>query len=98
LVLDPPMGAIYLRAVFLAQRAGLAQAGVDEFLTALDQPEIDNHFVDFDPRAPPIRPGHYPLSDELQKVLTAAGWQRSGEEITNEMLREALVTARNSRK
>ena len=99
-MLDPPMGAIYLRAVFLAQKSGLSAVGVDEFLAALDLPEIDSFLNDFDPRVddkPPIRPGHFVLSDELQKALTAAGWQTLGETITRDMLREALVAARKSR-
>jgi hypothetical protein len=101
-MLDPPMGAIYLRAVFLAQRSGLAEVGVDEFLAALDLPEIDSflNMDDFDPRVdtPPIRPGRFPLSDELQKALTAAGWRTLGETITRGMLRDALVAARKSRR
>jgi len=99
-MLDPPMGAIYLRAIFLAQRSGLTEVGVDEFLAALDLPEIDSFLNDFDPRVdgePPIRPGHFPLSDELQQALTVAGWQTLGETITRDMLREALVAARKSR-
>jgi hypothetical protein len=48
-MLDPPMGAIYSRAVYLAQRSGLSEVGLDEFLAALDLPEIDSFLNDFDP-------------------------------------------------
>lgn len=99
-MLDPPMGAIYLRAVFLAQKSELTEIGVDQFLAALDLPEIDNVLNDFDPSVddkPPIRPGAVSLSDELWKALAAAGWQTPGETITWDMVRAALVAARKSR-
>jgi hypothetical protein len=56
-MLNPPMGVIYLRAVFLAQRSGLTEVGVDDFLAALELPEIDSFLNDFDPRV-----GDKPLS------------------------------------
>jgi len=99
-MLDPPMRGIYLRAVFLAQRSGLTEVGVDDFLVALELPEIDSFLNDFDPRVddkPPIYPGRFPLSDELKKALAAAGWWPLGETISRDMLREALVAARRTR-
>jgi hypothetical protein len=37
------------------------------------------------------------MSDELKQALTAAGWSTSGEDITNDKLREALISTKKSR-
>ena len=100
-MLDPPMGAIYLRAVFVAQESRLTEVGVDEFLAALALPEIDSYLNDFDASvddSPPMQPGEFRLSDELWAALTAAGWQKLGDSITWEAIRHALIAARRLRK
>jgi hypothetical protein len=99
------MGAIFLRTVFLAQRSGVSEVGVDNFLAALDAPEIDAILAD--PVAHAEEFSHdakmgngwsfIPMSDHLKQALTAAGWSTSGGDITNDRLREALISAKSSR-
>jgi hypothetical protein len=103
-MLDPPMGAMFLRAVFLAQRSGVSEVGVDNFLAALDAPEIDAILAD--PVAHAEEFSHHtkmgngwsfiPMSDDLKQALTAAGWFALGDKITNDMLREALPAAKKN--